>query len=141
MATARTTGTRVTFFRPFKLNAMDSAHPAGSYVIETDEELLEGLSRPVYRRTATYIVLPGAAGSGIASETVKIEPGELLTALSARLEAAVTKTVAPERTELTLNDLLADRMITDTISSTALPLASLKLQLRGLIARRAGLTA
>ena len=33
--------------------------PAGSYRVATDEELIEGLSFPVYRRVATMIFVPG----------------------------------------------------------------------------------
>jgi hypothetical protein len=79
--TTRTTSGTVTFARPFKLGGMDSVQAAGSYRLETDEELLEDLSFPVYRRTATYIVLPGQPGSMIVTQTLKIDPAELETAL------------------------------------------------------------
>jgi hypothetical protein len=75
--TARTTSTTVTFVKPFKLSGMDGVQAAGSYRLESDEELLEDLSFPVYRRTATYIVLPGQPGSMILTQTIKIDPAEL----------------------------------------------------------------
>jgi hypothetical protein len=56
---------------------MDGVQAAGSYRLESDEELLEDLSFPVYRRTATYIVLPGQPGSMILTQTIKIDPAEL----------------------------------------------------------------
>ncbi|MDY0872179.1 hypothetical protein [Dongia rigui] len=49
--TSRITTRVVTFVHPFTLGAPDDAHPAGSYSVETEEELLEGLSFPAYRRT------------------------------------------------------------------------------------------
>ena len=134
--TTRTTNRRVTFFRPFKLTGMDGEHPAGSYMVETDEELMEGLSLPVYRRTATYIVLPGRPGSVIASETLGIAPQELQAALSSALEAATTRPAGAPRTELTLDDLLAERTVQTAISSTPFTLAGFKTWMRDLIDRR-----
>ena len=36
--------------KPVKLEGVDRELPAGSYRVTTDEELIEGLSFPVYRR-------------------------------------------------------------------------------------------
>jgi hypothetical protein len=55
MSMIRTTRATVTFKHPFKLGDADEVYPAGSYSIETDEELLQGLSSPAYRRTATLM--------------------------------------------------------------------------------------
>src|SRR5688500_20154662 len=55
--TMRTTKSTVTFTRPFRLGAFGEQLPAGRYPIETDEELLEGVSFPAYRRTATMMRL------------------------------------------------------------------------------------
>jgi hypothetical protein len=51
----RTTKSVVTFARPFRLDGMDEALPAGTYEVETDEELLQGVSFPAYRRVATIM--------------------------------------------------------------------------------------
>jgi len=51
----RTTRTTVMFKHPFKLGAVDESYPAGTYSIETDEELLQEVSFPAYRRTATWM--------------------------------------------------------------------------------------
>ncbi len=75
--TTRTSRTTVIFRRPFKLNGMEGEQPAGRYVVETDEELLEGLSFPAYRRVATYLTLPRRAGGVISSEMIRIDPVEL----------------------------------------------------------------
>ena len=50
----RTSRKRVTFRRPFSLSGIDEVQPAGTYMVETSEELIEGLSFPVWRRTIGY---------------------------------------------------------------------------------------
>ena len=55
--TTRTTKSTVMFTRPFNLTGFDGEQPAGSYSVETDEELLEGMSFPAYRRMATMMQL------------------------------------------------------------------------------------
>lgn len=49
----RTTTAIVTFRHPFQLGGTEDVYPPGSYTIETDEELLQGVSFPAYRRVAT----------------------------------------------------------------------------------------
>ena len=53
--TTRTTSRTVIFVRPFQLDAADGEHPPGIYVIETEEELLQSVSFPAYRRVSTTI--------------------------------------------------------------------------------------
>jgi hypothetical protein len=67
----------VTFRHPFELQGVDRTLPAGSYLVVTDEELIEGLSFPVYRRVATMIHVPTRAASGAAIEMVTIDPRDL----------------------------------------------------------------
>lgn len=85
--TTRTTKTTVTFTRPFSLNGFDGQQPAGSYSVETDEELLDGVSFPAYRRMATMMQLwsgsaAKAGASGILQVAV-IDPSQLAAALAA----------------------------------------------------------
>jgi hypothetical protein len=68
-----------TFSRPFMLKGVDRQLPAGDYRVSTDEELIEGLSFPVYRRVATMIFVPGLNGTSL--EMVTIDPAELQAAL------------------------------------------------------------
>jgi len=76
--TNRTTEKTVHFSRPFKLRAMmDEEIPAGTYTVETDEELIEYLSFPVYRRVATWMRIPQSKRVGAATHVVQIDPGEL----------------------------------------------------------------
>ena len=54
--------------------------PAGEYRVVTDEELIEGISFPIYRRVSTMIFVPGpTCGSSI--EMVTIDPVDLRVAL------------------------------------------------------------
>jgi hypothetical protein len=59
----RITHRTVTFAHPFTLGDDEQVYPAGRYVIETVEELLQNVSFPAYRRTATYMQRVGLMGS------------------------------------------------------------------------------
>jgi hypothetical protein len=73
--TTRTNSKIVTFARPFLLKGVDRILGAGDYRVVTDEELVEGLSFPVYRRVSTMIFVPGQNASSV--EMVAIDPQEL----------------------------------------------------------------
>jgi hypothetical protein len=73
--TVRTSRKSVTFTRPFSLSGIDEVQPAGTYTVETDEELLPGLSFPAYRRLATLMVLRSRGGAPV--EVANIDPLEL----------------------------------------------------------------
>jgi hypothetical protein len=59
--TTRTSNKTVTFARPFLLKGIDRILPAGEYRVATDEELIDELSFPVYRRVATMIFVPAVS--------------------------------------------------------------------------------
>ena len=81
--TTRTTKSTVIFTRPFNLSGFDGAQPAGSYSVETDEELLEGMSFPAYRRMATMMQLDASSrGSAGILLVAVINPDELAAALA-----------------------------------------------------------
>jgi hypothetical protein len=71
----RTRNQTLTFNKAFVLTGVDQLLPPGSYRVVTDEELIEGLSFPAYRRVATMMFVPGANGSSL--EMVSIDPAEL----------------------------------------------------------------
>jgi hypothetical protein len=82
--TTRTTKRIVTFKRPFSLSGFDGEQPAGSYSVETDEELLDGRSFPAYRRMATMMQLEhGTQGAGGILQVAVIDPQQLEAALAA----------------------------------------------------------
>jgi hypothetical protein len=88
--TTRTSSKIITFLHPFKLSGADEMQPAGCYVVETDEELLQSLSRPAYRRLSTFIRLPGRLGSTALAQVVDLDPAELTAALARDAEASRT---------------------------------------------------
>ena len=71
----RTSEKTWTFKRPFRLEGVDRELPAGSYRVATDEELIEGLSFPAYRRIATMIFAQGATRASL--EMFRIDPDDL----------------------------------------------------------------
>ena len=73
----RTTRESVAFDRPFSLYAVDGVQPAGTYVVEIDEDLIEGLSFLAYRRVATTIYLPLPHGGAGSVQAVRVDPREL----------------------------------------------------------------
>jgi hypothetical protein len=79
--TVRTTKKTVTFRRPFVLGGFDEVLPAGVYSVETDEELLEGISFPAFRRVLTVIHLHAKSGHPGLTQTLTIDGNELDAAL------------------------------------------------------------
>jgi hypothetical protein len=75
--TTRSTSRSVTFRRPFTLEGFDAAQAAGTYVIDVEEEVIESLSFPAYRRLSTQMQVP----SNGATEYRTINPAELDEAL------------------------------------------------------------
>ena len=86
--TVRTIQKTVVFTRPFVLNGINETQPAGDYIVETDEELLEGISFPAYRRVLTLIRLHEKPNRPGVRETLIIDPEELDAALKRDLAAA-----------------------------------------------------
>jgi hypothetical protein len=73
----RTLSKTVVFSKPFLLKGVDRILPAGDYRVVTDEELIEGLSFPAYRRVATMIFLPAQSHRASSIEMVTIDPLDL----------------------------------------------------------------
>jgi hypothetical protein len=75
----RTKRSTLTFSRAFTLEGAERSFPAGVYELVTDEELIEGLSFPAYRRVASWILTPPQNSSG-PTEMIMIDPAELAAA-------------------------------------------------------------
>jgi hypothetical protein len=75
MAT-RTQRKTVTFKRPFQLKGIERLLPPGNYVVVSDEDLVEGLSFPVYRRVSTAMMVP-AQNRPSSVEMLTIDPSDL----------------------------------------------------------------
>ena len=67
----------MSFARPFLLKGVDWVLAAGQYKVITDEELIEELSFPVYRRVATMIFVPADSQNSSSVEMVAIDPRDL----------------------------------------------------------------
>ncbi len=65
------------FDTPFRLKGLDRLLPAGSYEVLTDEEMIEGLSFPSFRRVSTIIKVPGEWPYASAIEMIETSPIEL----------------------------------------------------------------
>ena len=75
--TTRTRRKLMTFARPFLLHSIDAVQPAGTYKVDTDEELIDGLSFLAYRRTASWIHLPSITTKSGSSQLILVQPSEL----------------------------------------------------------------
>jgi hypothetical protein len=75
--TTRMTSQTVTFQRPFILAGFGQVQPPGSYTVETEEEQLDSISFPAWKRTMTIMHLK----NGVTTEYHPIDPNELREAL------------------------------------------------------------
>ena len=75
--TTRKSKKTVTFANPFTLGSLDEVLSAGDYVVETDEELILGVSFPAYRRTLTVIHLQAKSGNPTLTRALTIDPNDL----------------------------------------------------------------
>jgi hypothetical protein len=64
----------VIFRRPFHLKGSSKLEPAGTYTVETEEELIEGLSFPAWRRVSTTLTRQAVGG---ATQALPVSPQEL----------------------------------------------------------------
>lgn len=71
----------VHFNHPFYCDAPDTLFPAGNYDVETDEELIEGISFTAYRKVQTYLHLKPVQGHPGVKQTLVIAAGRLEAAL------------------------------------------------------------
>ena len=79
--TNRTSNSTVSFRNPFILGDIDEVFPAGDYNVETEEELIDGLSFLAYRRKSTFITLLADPRKPGITQTLTVDPGVLDDAL------------------------------------------------------------
>jgi hypothetical protein len=77
LMTMRSRRETVSFRHPFRLKGIDRELAAGAYEVITDEEMIEGLSFPCFRRVATLIMIPGAPPHRSATEMISIDSVDL----------------------------------------------------------------
>jgi hypothetical protein len=75
--TTRSRRETVHFRHAFLIKGIDRLLSAGAYEIVTDEEMIEGLSFPCFRRVATMIMVPGAAPHHSSMEMISISSVDL----------------------------------------------------------------
>ena len=80
--TLRTHRETLTFAHPFTLSGVEDVQAPGAYTVQTDEELLEGVSFLAYRRVATVIFVPLRHGGPRSLQAITVDPRELADALA-----------------------------------------------------------
>ena len=75
--TMRSRRETVHFKHSFRIRGIDRLLPPGPYEVITDEEMIEGLSFPCFRRVATMIMVPGAPPQRSAMEMISISSIDL----------------------------------------------------------------
>jgi len=75
--TTRSRRETIHFRHPFRIKGIDRELAPGAYEVVTDEEMIEGLSFPCFRRVATLIIVPAAAPHRSAKEMISISPVDL----------------------------------------------------------------
>ena len=75
--TTRSRRETIHFRHPFLIKGVDREVAPGAYEVVTDEEMIEGLSFPCFRRVATLIIVPAAAPRRSAKEMISISPVDL----------------------------------------------------------------
>ena len=75
--TMRSRRETLSFKHPFRIKGIDRLLSAGDYEVITDEEMIEGLSFPSFRRVATMIMVPGAPPRSSSIEMLSISSIDL----------------------------------------------------------------
>ena len=75
--TTRSRRETLTFRQPFRIKGIGRLLAAGDYEVITDEEMIEGLSFPSFRRVATMIMVPGAPPRSSSMEMLSISSVDL----------------------------------------------------------------
>jgi hypothetical protein len=78
----------VTFKHPFRIKGIERLLQPGAYEVVTDEELIEGLSFPCFRRVATMIMVPGLPPQHSQTEMISINSVDLANAQQADATAS-----------------------------------------------------
>ncbi|MFM9943583.1 MAG: hypothetical protein ACKVP7_29300 [Hyphomicrobiaceae bacterium] len=91
--TERTTRAAVVFRHPTMIEGVDRQLPAGTYLVETDEEQIEGLSFVAYRRVQTTMLVPADTEANAGRQVVVIEPAALEQALLRDTQSESTRPV------------------------------------------------
>jgi len=75
--TTRTSSKILNFEHPFIIGTLTELQPAGSYRVDTEEELIEGLSFVAYKRISTVIHLHSKSKLKTLTRALTITPKDL----------------------------------------------------------------
>jgi hypothetical protein len=75
--TTRSRREQIVFKHSFRINGIERELAAGTYEVVTDDEMIEGLSFPCFRRVATMIMVPGASPHSSSVEMISVSPLDL----------------------------------------------------------------
>ena len=75
--TTRSRRETVHFKHSFQIRGVDRLLPPGAYEVIADEEMIEGLSFPCFRRVATLMMIPGAPPRSATMEMISISSIDL----------------------------------------------------------------
>jgi hypothetical protein len=75
--TTRTRRETITFKHPFRIDGVDRLLSPGAYEVVTDDEMIEGLSFPCFRRVATMIMVPSTTPGHHVMEMISISSVDL----------------------------------------------------------------
>lgn len=84
---SRISSKQVVFHRPFWVSGFDCRQPAGTYTVDTEEELVEALSFLAWRRSATIVRLT----RGGTTKYLWVDAGELDDALARDVEQGANR--------------------------------------------------
>ncbi len=91
----RTRREDIVFKRPFALKGWAEPQPAGTYAVDVEEELIEGLSFPAYRGVSTTITRQGTP-AGALVEAIPVDSRELAKARAADGAAGESASHCPD---------------------------------------------
>lgn len=83
------------FRHPFRLRGWKEPHPAGTYALETEEELIDGLSFTAYRRIGTTLTREATPG-GQCRQVIPVELADLERAVAAERVLAGAPPAIPQ---------------------------------------------
>jgi hypothetical protein len=84
---ARTRTETIVFHHAFRLKSVAATLPAGAYTMHVEEEMIDGLSFPAWRRT-TATITPQGLAAGRLLQSWSVLPAELEAALDADAKAS-----------------------------------------------------
>lgn len=86
--TVRTRTETIIFKHAFRIKGVDRLLSAGAYEVVADDEMIEGLSFPCFRRVSTTIMVPAAPPYQSSMEMISIASTDLADAQ--RIDASVS---------------------------------------------------